>query len=199
VSQLRNGQSLSDGNRPKGRGTYTGERLKQLRPDTYREVVRLLAEPREHVSIREICRLCHVTDDTVKAIEQREAVSIAARKQELLSKAMRIANKAADRIEDQIDGANITQATVAFGVTVDKINLLSGDPSIHIQHSIGQPDPPPNWLYDRLNDMAARLAPPRTVEVATGQPLTARPASPSGETISDSGAETGFKAERRND
>ena len=109
MSQSRNGQSLSDGNRPKGRGTYTGERLKQLRPEVYREVVQLLAEPREHVSIREICRRCHVTDDTVKAIEQREAAPIAARKQELLSKALRIANKAADRIEDQIDTANITK------------------------------------------------------------------------------------------
>jgi hypothetical protein len=29
---------------------------------------------------------------------------------------MRIASKAADRVEDQIDGANITQATVAFGL-----------------------------------------------------------------------------------
>jgi hypothetical protein len=33
-----------------------------------------------------------------------------------LDKAMRIASKAADRVEDQIDAANITQATVAFGL-----------------------------------------------------------------------------------
>jgi hypothetical protein len=92
---------------------------------------------------------------------------------------MRIANKAADRIEDQIDSANITQATVAFGVTVDKINLLSGDPTIHIQHSIEHPDGNPNWLYDRLNDMAARLAQPRTIEVAAGQPPAVQQALPS--------------------
>jgi hypothetical protein len=36
----------------KPRGNYTGERLKVLRPETYRRVVRLLAEPREHVSYR---------------------------------------------------------------------------------------------------------------------------------------------------
>lgn len=40
----------------KRKGNYTGERLKTLRPATYRRVVELLAEPREHVSIREICR-----------------------------------------------------------------------------------------------------------------------------------------------
>jgi len=98
----------------------------------------------------------------LKAIEKAESAPIAERKQALLGKAMRIANKAADRIEDQIDGANITQATVAFGVTVDKINLLSGDPTIHIQHSIEHSDGNPNWLYDRINELAARLSQPRT-------------------------------------
>jgi len=79
-----NGQPLSqpDGGKPKG--NYTGERLKALRPETYRKVVELLAEPGEHVSYREICRQCHVTDDTVKAVERREAISIATRKEALM-------------------------------------------------------------------------------------------------------------------
>jgi hypothetical protein len=107
------------------RRNYTGERLKSLRPESYREVVRLLAEPREHVSIREICRRCHVTDDTVKAIERREAVSITARKQELMMQAARIAKRAADCVEDQIDNAPLPQAVVTFGVMTDKIVALS--------------------------------------------------------------------------
>jgi hypothetical protein len=133
-----------------------------------------------------------VSEHTVKAIEKAECASIAERKQALLAKAMRIAHKAADRIEDQIDSANIGQETVAFGVTVDKINLLSGDPTIHIQHSIQHPDGNPNWLYDRLNDMAARLTPPRTIEVAASQPFIAPSALPNGETVPDSGAEDGL-------
>jgi hypothetical protein len=133
-----------------------------------------------------------VSEHTLKAIEKAESASIAERKQALLAKAMRIAHKAADRIEDQIDNANITQATVAFGVAADKINLLSGDPTIHIQHSIGQPDRNPNWLYDRLNELAARLNQPRTIEAAADQPLAALPALPNGKTISDSGADTGY-------
>jgi hypothetical protein len=40
---------------------------------------------------------------------------------------MRIASKAVDRVEDQIDGANITQATVAFGVATEKAMLLMGE------------------------------------------------------------------------
>jgi hypothetical protein len=87
----------------------------------------LLAEPREHVSIREICRQCHVTDDTVKAIEKREAMSIAARKQELAMQAARIAKLAYDRVEDQIDAAPLPQAVVTAGVFTDKFHLLSGE------------------------------------------------------------------------
>ena len=100
----------------------------------YRQVMRLLAEPREHVSIREICRQCHVTDDTVKAIEKCEAVPIAARKQTLMLQASRIAKRAADRVEDQIDKAPLQQAVVTFGVMTDKIIALSSDNTQAIQH-----------------------------------------------------------------
>ena len=48
----------------------TGALLKALRPDTYRMVVELLAEPREHVSLREIERICGVGGNTIKAIER---------------------------------------------------------------------------------------------------------------------------------
>jgi hypothetical protein len=42
------------------------------------------------------------------------------RKQRLLDKTMRIASKPADRVENQNEGANITQATVAFGLHADE-------------------------------------------------------------------------------
>ena len=67
-----------------------------------------------------ICRLLHVSEYTLKAIEKAESLSIAERKQRLLDEAVRIASKAADRVEDQIHGANITQAVVGFGVLLRK-------------------------------------------------------------------------------
>src|SRR5439155_21189516 len=121
------GQPLSQPNGAKPKGNYTGERLKALRPETYRRVVELLAEPREHVSIREICRQCHVTDDTVKAVEKREAIPIATRKEALMVQAARIAKRAYDRVEDQIDSAPLPEAVVTAGVFTDKLQLLSGD------------------------------------------------------------------------
>jgi hypothetical protein len=133
VIQSSNGQTSERGCR-KPKGNYTGERVKLLRPETYRRVVRLLAEPREHVSIREICRQCHVTDDTVKAIEKAEAVPIAARKQTLMLQAARIAQLAADRVEEQIGDAPLKQSVVTFGVMTDKLIALSGDSIQNIHH-----------------------------------------------------------------
>src|SRR2546430_16844938 len=126
--------SNGEGNRPKPKGNYTGERLKVLRPEPYRRLVRLFAEPRQYVSYREIGRQCHVTDDTVKAVEQREAIPIATRKQALMEQAARIAKLAADRVEDQIDSATLPQAVVTMGVMTDKVLALSADPALIIRH-----------------------------------------------------------------
>jgi hypothetical protein len=125
--QPRNGQSQSEPEQSKPKGRFTGQRLKLLRPETYRQAVELLAEPREQVPYDHICQLLRVSEHTLKAIEARESLSKAERKQRLLDKALRIASKAADRVEDQIDAGNVTQATVAFGVATEKIMLLLGE------------------------------------------------------------------------
>src|SRR5215467_5749604 len=128
------GESLSQPEPSKPKAKYTGERLLRERPLIYNRVVRLLAEPRAHVSIREICRQCHVTDDTVKAVEKREAISIAARKEALMVQAARIAKRAYDRVEDQIDSAPLPQAVVTAGVFTEKLQLLSGDATARIEN-----------------------------------------------------------------
>jgi hypothetical protein len=171
----------------KRKGNYTGERLKTLRPATYRRVVELLAEPREHVSIREICRQCHVTDDTVKAVEGREAIPIAARKQELAVQAARIAKLAYDRVEDQIDSAPLQQAVVTAGVFTDKLHLLSTDanaPLVNWNVNIQRVDLVAQFekLHAAIREKAKENASiPRHQLALTG-----------GETTADSSAETGL-------
>ena len=66
--ESNNGQALSptQDNRPR----YTGERLLRERPKIYRQVVRLLGEG---WSANKICGWCHVTRETVQAVEKREA------------------------------------------------------------------------------------------------------------------------------
>jgi hypothetical protein len=128
-----NAEAPSSSGHATAKGRFTGERLKALRPDVYRRVMDLLAEPREQVPLDHICRLLHVSEHTVKAIERSQSIPIAERKQRLLAKALRIADKAADRIEDQIDTANITQATIAFGVSTEKALLLAGEPTARME------------------------------------------------------------------
>jgi hypothetical protein len=54
----------------------TGALVRVVRPETYRKVVELLAEPREQVSYREIERVCRVGGDTIKAVQRAEAETI---------------------------------------------------------------------------------------------------------------------------
>ena len=197
----QNGELLPQRDSAKRKGNYTGERLKVLRPETYRRVVQLLAEPREHVSIREICRQCHVTDDTVKAIERREAVSIAARKEALMVQAARIAKLAYDRVEDQIDSAPLPQAVVTAGVFTDKLQLLSGDATAHafnLNVKMERVDLAErfNWLVAEVEAKVKEIKEARKNENASV--MQKQLALPSGDTIADSGPETGLQAEQQN-
>jgi hypothetical protein len=199
MSQGQNGQSRSPADQPtRPKGNYTGERLKMLRPETYRRVVELLAEPRQHVSYREICRRCHVTDDTVKAVERREAVPIAARKQELMVQAARIAKRAADRVEDEIDDAPLPQAVVTFGVMTDKVVALSNDPQrieVNVSGSVNHEHGTAS-IIERLNELARALNAKAAAAKVIEQQRTDQPALPNTETAPDSGAETGLKPEK---
>src|SRR5437763_16949853 len=71
MSELNNGYALSI--TQDARPRYTGERLLRERPKIYRQLVRLL---REGWSANKIYKWCHVTRETVRAVERREAVEI---------------------------------------------------------------------------------------------------------------------------
>jgi len=77
--------------------------------------------------IDRIAREARVTWRTAKAVVERESRQIAERKQELLEQSLRIARRAANRIEDNIDKLPVGQLIPAFGVSVDKIAALSSD------------------------------------------------------------------------
>src|SRR5437763_5195366 len=53
------------------------------RPRVYRKVVELLAEP--GMSINQITKFCRVSEHTVRAVRDREAIPIAERKERLVS------------------------------------------------------------------------------------------------------------------
>ena len=109
-------------------GQSTGERVPGKK---YRQVVEAAAvgDPTNRIA-----RNLKLSWPTVRAIIERESRDIAERKQELLDQSLRIARRAANRIEDTIDEANLSQANFVYGTATDKIGQLSGDPALIIRH-----------------------------------------------------------------
>jgi hypothetical protein len=124
MSEPNNGHELStiDDARPR----YTGERLLRERPKIYRQVVRLLGEG---WSANKICKWCHVTRETVRAVERREAESISARKKSIVGILGNVAELGASRMEETIGNASLRDAAIGTGIAVDKVLALTGQMS----------------------------------------------------------------------
>ena len=112
----------------------TGERLYRDRPDIYRGVVRMLAEP--GVSIRSICATLHVTDDTVRAVKERENIPIAAEKKAVLTNVTYGLRLASERVIELMPEASARDALIGVGILGDKMALLGGQPTIRVE--VGQ-------------------------------------------------------------
>jgi helix-turn-helix resolvase-like protein len=94
------------------RPRYTGELLLRTRPKVYRQIVRLLSEG---VSANQICKLCHVTRETVRAVERREAAEISARKKSIVGILSNVAKLGAARMEETIGKASLRDAAMEPG------------------------------------------------------------------------------------
>ena len=123
--QPRNGQSHSESEQSKPKGHFTGERFLRERPRVYRKVVELLAEP--GMSINQITKFCRVSEHTVRAVRDREAIPIAERKERLVSILGNVAELAAERMEELAPHATLRDAGMAAGVATDKLLALLGD------------------------------------------------------------------------
>jgi hypothetical protein len=154
-----NGQALSTAQDPRPR--YTGELLLRTRPKVYRQIVRLLSEG---VSANQICKLCHVTRETVRAVERREAAEISARKKSIIGILSNVAELGASRMEETIGKASLRDAAIGTGIAVDKMLALTGQlPSVQIANLV-MPTPEQRAerraLHDKLDAIAKQLATP---------------------------------------
>jgi hypothetical protein len=145
-----NGHELSttDDARPR----YTGERLLRERPKIYQQVVRLLGEG---WSANKICKWCHVTRETLRAVERREATEISARKKSIVGILSNVAELGASRMEETIGKAGLRDAAIGTGIAVDKMCQLTDKaaPSMNIA-ILSMPTPEEREL---LNECHKRL------------------------------------------
>jgi hypothetical protein len=132
MSEPNNGQTLLPtlDHRPR----YTGELLVRTRPKVYRQIVRLLSEG---VSANQICKLCHVTRETVRAVEKREAAEISERKKSIIGILSNVAELGAIRMEETIGKASLRDAAIGTGIAVDKMLALTGQtPTVQIANLV---------------------------------------------------------------
>jgi hypothetical protein len=93
-------------------------------------VVRLLGEG---WSANKICKWCHVTRETVRAVEKREATEISARKKSIIGILGNVAELGAARMEEAIGKAGLRDAAIGTGIAVDKMLALTGQmPALQI-------------------------------------------------------------------
>lgn len=112
-------------------GEFTGERLVARRPETYRAIVRMLAEG---LSGSSIARACQVSRNTVAAVREREGYSIEQSKKELLATIRRGSQIAAERVVELLPHIqNAKDAAITLAVLVDKAQLLSGEATSRIE------------------------------------------------------------------
>jgi hypothetical protein len=150
----RNGQSESEPEQSKPRGRFTGERLLRERPRVYRKVVELLAEP--GMSINQITKLCRVSEHTVRAVRDREPVSIAERKTRLMSIFGNVAEIASERMEELAGTASLRDAGITAGIATDKLLALSSDPLSQANNHLHVHLQPVN-LIEQFNQMIESL------------------------------------------
>jgi hypothetical protein len=97
----------------------------RTRPKTYRKIVYLLADP--YWSALQISKACRVSEHTVRAIREREAKTIAERKQRLISLFGNVAEMSAERMEELCGKASLRDAGVSAGIATDKMLALLGE------------------------------------------------------------------------
>jgi transposase-like protein len=135
-----------------GQDRFTAERVLRTRPKTYRAIVQLLADP--GATVMHIARRHRVSEHTVRAIRQREAVAIAERKQRLMSIFGNVAEIAGERMEELAGQATLRDAGITAGIATDKLLALSSDPHannylhVHLQ---------PVDLIGQFNEMLRKL------------------------------------------
>lgn len=105
-------------------GEFTGERLRERKPEVYQLVIRMIAEG---LSTRSIARACSVSPNTVEAVRRTERISIDAQKQELLAMTRSAARLTLERVIELAPSMKPGEASVAFGIVTEKMLLLGGE------------------------------------------------------------------------
>jgi hypothetical protein len=129
---------------------YTAQTVLPTRPQTYRKIVHLLADP--SWSALQISKACRVSEHIVRAIREREAKTIAERKRLSLQCWLALRNWVPVVWEETIGKAKLRDAAIGTGIAVDNMLALTGQtPAIakwfclHLKRGRNAGLATPNW------------------------------------------------------
>lgn len=141
------------------RGQFTGVIVKRTRPQTYRNIVALIAQG---VSDNQIAAICKVSRSTVPAIRERESTAIEQQKQDLAHRLLRITRDASEYVEDKLPKATVMQAATVMGISADKALALLGQTqgvNVAVVNMPTEADREERRaIHDRLDAISRRLA-----------------------------------------
>ena len=112
-----------------------------------------------------IARVVRCSRNTVDAIRTWRLSDVEQRKQLIRASAARLATKAFDRLNDEMDAGNIKGLLLmsVTGMATDKVVALSSSNTMQLQ--VIQTHHSSQELWDRLEELAARLKAPKACKV----------------------------------
>jgi hypothetical protein len=147
--EAKQGEPRAESKKPRLRN-YTAGRLFNEEPQRYRLISAMLTEG---VGIRSIMRACKTDVRTIRSVERRDATTVTTQKTKLIGTLARVARMTAERMEEEIPRMNHQSLGISCGISVDKLQTLTGDPTLRIEHSI---NPGPN-IFDRVAKLHADM------------------------------------------
>lgn len=154
------------------KGEFTGERLFDQRPDTYRAIVFLLSQ-QPPVGVIRIGKLLSVSPNTVMAVRDREGVTIDVVKQRLADVAHNGALLASESILEALNERaknahllsvrDLKDIAVVYGILVQNGQLLSGQPTARLE--LGETQKP---QHEDFNRYLAGLPTVQTIDIPEG-------------------------------
>ena len=147
--EAKQGEPRAESKKPRLRN-YTADRLFKEEPQRYRLISAMLTEG---VGIRSIMRACKTDVRTIRSVERRDTATVTTQKTKLIGTLGRVATMTAERLEEEIPKMNHQQLAISMGIATDKLQTLTGDPTVRIDHTLK----PGQNIFERMANLHADL------------------------------------------
>lgn len=158
------------------RARYTGKIIDKNRE----RVAMILAARAMGFGVRQVCEAYHVSPHTLAELERRHGAKLATLKDRVARKFGVFVELGIDRAIREVDAIDIDKLLISLGIATEKLQLLSGEPTV----ITGTSDGPKQFSVDSLRERLARArnvtgsAAPNPPQTREALEIQARPVDP---------------------